>query len=484
MQLKQTKSETLFRSYDVTVPANDIEQQLNQRLNQLSKTIKMPGFRPGKVPVEIVKKQHGKNVMGEVLEKVVDQTMREAIEKEKLKPATQPKVEIKEFDEGKDLVYSMDVELLPDIPEIDFSKITVERPKIEVKDEDIQESLENLAQQAKQYEPIEGKRAAKKGDAVKIDFKGFIGDEAFEGGQAEGHQLVLGSNSFIPGFEDQLTGAKAGEEKEVKVSFPEDYHADHLAGKEARFEVKVHEILAEQEGRIDDELAKRMGLESLDSLKEVMKQQMQQEADKAAHLHAKKELFDELDALCDFPIPEGMEKNEFDAIWQQLQQAKAQNPDADEFKKPEKELKAEYEEMAKRRVRLGILLAELGGKYKLQVTPQELQAAVNQEVQRYPGQEQQVMEFLQKNPQQLESFKGPILEEKVVNKLFEEVTVKEKPMTVAELQKLDEAEEAPKKKPSAKKAGEKKSADSKKPAGKSSTTKKDASSSKKSTTKK
>ncbi len=469
MKLKQTESKKLFRAYDVTVPANDIATQIDAQLIRISKTLKMPGFRKGKVPMNLVKKQHGQNVLGDVLQKLVERTSQEALKQEKLRPAYQPKIEVKEFEEGKDLTYSMELEVLPDMPTIKPEDITIERPKVELTDEEVLESIATIAERAKDFEPVEKPRAAKNGDAVLIDFKGFVGDEAFAGGEAQGHQLELGSGQFIPGFEEQLVGQKVGAKLDVNVTFPEAYHSEDLAGKEARFEVTVHDVLEAKPAKVDDALATKLGLKDLDSLKDVIRSQMEMEVSQAVRFHAKKALFDELDTLCQFDTPTEMEKREFDTIWQQMERHKAQNPEDPELNKSEKELKKEYEEMANRRVRLGIFLTELGAKEKIQVTPQELQQAAMQEARNYQGQEQQVLEFFKNNPQQLETLRGPILEEKVVDMLLEKVNTKDVKQTLKDLTE-DTTDEAMTKKTAAKK----KSAAAKKPAAKKTAAKKPA----------
>lgn len=465
MQLKQIKSEKLKRIYDVTVPANAIESKMNQKLQQLSQQIKMPGFRPGKVPLDIIRKKHGQRVMGEVLETVVSETMQKAISQEKLKPALQPKVEIKTFEEGKDLTYSMELEVLPEVPAIDLSAIEITKTVVDLAESDIQNAIERIAEGVKDYQPADSARAAKQGDAVKIDFKGYIGDEPFEGGEAKDYQLALGSGSFIPGFEDQLVGAKSGEQKKITVTFPENYPSRQLAGKDAVFEVKVNSVLEAKSQAVDETLAKKLGFESLEKLKQATRDQLAKEIERVVRMRSKKELFDTLDTLCDFLIPEQMEKAEFDSIWQQLQHAKEHNPEAEEFKTPEAELRKEYEAMSRRRVRLGILLAELGKEWNVRVSPQELQQAMIDEARRFPGQETQVIEYFRQHPGQLETLRGPILEEKVVEQMFGKIKFKETRITLEQLRSEEEDEgDAPKKPEKKKASGDKAPETKKKPA--------------------
>ncbi len=427
----------LKRAFNITVNAGDIDLQVDEKLEQISKTLKMPGFRPGKVPMKLVKKNYKKNVMGEVLEDVVKKSSAEALAKEGLRPAVQPKIEVVDFSEGKDLKYKMEFEIMPDVPEMDFSKITIEKPTAETGDKEIDEAIGKIVENSKHFHAVKKDRAAKKGDAVLIDFKGFIDGEVFEGGEAENHQLELGSGNFIPGFEEQLIGLNKGDNKDVEVSFPEDYHAEHLAGKPVKFEVKIHEVQEVHVKKADDEFAKGLGLKDLADLKKSIKEQMDGEINQACRNIAKKELFDNLDEISNFSVPAEMVRLEFDSIWEQVKKAKEADPDSEEFKKSDDDLEKEYQKMAIRRVRLGILLSDLGHKNDIAVANNELQQAVMSEARRYPGQEAQVIEYYQQHPEHIEALKGPILEEKVVDFILEKVNVKEKKLSIEELRNLE-----------------------------------------------
>lgn len=440
MQVEQTLSENLKHEYNITVPAKDVTKKIDARLAEIGKNLKMPGFRPGKVPMKIIKKNYGPNVMGEVLELLVAQSSRDAMKKEGIRPALQPKIEIIDFKEGSDLKYKIAVEILPEVPEIDFKAIKVEKPVASASDEDITKGIKKLAGEMKDYVAVKKARAAKKGDAVLIDFKGFLGDEAFAGGEAKGHQLVLGSNSFIPGFEDQLIGSKPGEDKKVKVSFPEKYHSEDLAGKDAVFEVTVHEVREAVSHEVDDALAQKLGLKDLKELEEAFRAQIDSEVTAACRNRAKKALFDALNEKCTFDVPQGMIDTEFNAVWKQVQDAKAADPEAKEFKKSEKDLKEEYQKMALRRVRLGILLSDIGAKNKIEVSQDELNQALIAEARQFPGQERKVLEHYKEHPEHLEALKGPILEEKVVDFILENVKLEEKKTSIEALQKMDEEE--------------------------------------------
>ena len=462
MQVKQTKAEKLQREYTVKIPAASIDEKIQARLQKIGKTMKVPGFRPGKVPMDVVKKQHGKSVLGEVLDLVVQSSTQDAFKKEGVRPAIQPKIEIVSFEEGKDLEYTIACEILPEVPKIDFAKVKVEKPLVELEDQQVIEALDRIAGEAKDFQKVD--RAAKQGDAVKLDFKGFVDGEAFEGGAAQGHRLELGSNSFIPGFEDQLVGAKAGEKRDVKVTFPKEYHSEALAGKDAVFECTVHEVLEAAPRKVDDSLAQAMGLSDLEVLKEAIRAQLQGEVDQVCRARAKKSLFDGLDEAVDFQLPDQMVNEEFNMIWKQVEHKKEHHPDDPELNRPEKELQKEYLEMAVRRVKLGIVLAEIGEKEKISVSQDELNRAMLVEARQYPGQEQAVIDYYRKNPHYMEMLKGPVLEEKVVDFLLQKVSVEEKPMTLDALQAAEDDTEAAEK-PKAKKAATSKSS-GKKPAAK------------------
>lgn len=438
MKIEQVSAQKLKREYKVTVPANDFSTKMDQRLAEIAKKMKVPGFRPGKVPAKVVKQQHGQAVMGEVLQLVVEQSSREALKKENAKPALRPDIKIEKFEEGADLTFTMSFEVLPDVPEVKLEGITVTRPKVELEDEKVDEALKRMGEQMKHFHDKKDGAKAQKGDGVKIDFKGFIGDEAFEGGEAQGHTLELGSGQFIPGFEEQLIGSKAGDEVTVKVTFPKDYHSADLAGKEARFEVKVHKVLEAHGNTIDEAFAKELGFEDMKVLRDAVRQQLEGELAQACRARAKKQLFDVLNEKVNFDLPEKMLEMEFEAIWPQVERARKETPDAKEFKgKSDEALKEEYKKMAERRVRLGILLAEMGAKQNIKVSQDELRGAIIAEARQYPGQEQKVIEYYQQHPDQIESFRGPILEEKVVDFILEKVKVEEKKMTMKELNEMD-----------------------------------------------
>jgi len=480
MQVKEIKKDGLSHELEITIPANDIDARVDERLKEVGKTIRMPGFRAGKVPLDILKKRYGKAVMGEVLEAAVNETSAQALEEKKIKPAMQPKIEVKEFDDGKDLVYSMGVEALPEFEVMDFKKLKVEKLVAKPNQVDIEELLEEIMSRNPQIKPIKGDRATKEGDVVDMDFHGRTADDnvAHEGMHAHGHKLKLGSGQFIPGFEDQLIGQKKGSDVEVKVSFPKDYGAKELAGREAIFDVKINDILEESKAtKVDDDFAKSLGLENADALKESVSQQLEHELNAQSRMTVKKNLLDKLDEAHSFEIPQGMLDMEYNNIIEQVEFQRKNDPDAkDELTAAEKK---EYKEIAERRVRLGMILAEVGNQNNITVSDPELQQAVIQEAQKYPGQEKQVFDYYSQNRQALESLRAPIYEDKVVDYILELAEVTEKKVTGEELAKALEDDEAPAKKPakksSAKKTDEKKGESKKKAPAKKSTAKKTSS---------
>jgi trigger factor len=435
VNVKTISEQGLKREYSVTVPANEVDSEINDQLAKYSKEFKAAGFRPGKAPIQLVKKRFGKEVLVEVLEHLVAASSSIAFKEQGVQPALRPKISIEDFAEGKDLKYKMEFEVLPKAPEVDFAKINLKKQIAEFTDADINKALEEIVKESKDFEKVED-RAAQLNDQVVIDFKGFVADVAFDGGEGKGYNLELGSNSFIPGFEDQLVGQKTGENRRIKVKFPDAYHSTNLAGKDAEFDVTINEIRAPKAAQANDDFAKNMGFESLDKFKEAIKQQMEGEAGGVTRVLFKKTLFDYLWANYKYDVPEQMVTQEFETIWAQMEQMKKNSPESEEFKKPEEELKAEYQDMAKRRVVLGLIISDVGEKEKVQITKEELNRSLYNEASKFRGQEQKVLEFYQKNPQYIEALKGPILEEKVVDLIQTKIKISEEKVTLDQLQKL------------------------------------------------
>ncbi|MEM7637607.1 MAG: trigger factor, partial [Pseudomonadota bacterium] len=402
------------------------------------------GFRPGKVPASHVKKMFGKDIMGEVVQALVQETSQKAIEEADVRPAGQPEMKMesdmeKVLDGEEDLAYEMNVDVMPEFEPVDIEKLAITKPIAEINDDEVDARLNQIAEANPQFDKRAKTAKARQDDAVVIDFLGKLDGEPFEGGAAEEHTLVLGSNTFIPGFEDQLIGVKAGEEKEVNVTFPENYQAENLAGKEAVFEVKVHEVRAPKTPEIDEDFAKGLGLEDLDKLKELVTEQIKNEFGGASRAKAKRNLLDQLDDKHDFELPPKMVEQEFNQIWQQLQAEMDAGRTAEEDKdKSEDDLKAEYRTIAERRVRLGLVLAEIGRLADIQISEQEVQQALINEARNFPGQERQVIEFFQKDPNAMAQLRAPIYEDKVVDHILDTAKVKEETVSKDDLLKEDE----------------------------------------------
>lgn len=442
MQVKELKQDGLSYEMEITLKAADIDSRVETRLRETGKTVNIPGFRPGKVPLNILKQRYGRMVMGEVLEKAVNESSARVLQDKELKPAIQPKIEVKEFEEGKDLIYAMSVEVLPAFEIADFKGLKLEKPVTEPADKDVEEALEKIAENREHTKKVETRRGAKEGDTVVIDFHGRTADDnkEHEGMHAHDHDLKLGSGQFIPGFEDQLKGKKSGDEVEVKVSFPEEYGAEELAGREAIFDVKIKELREPGEVKIDDAFAKELGLDDLKALKEAVAEQLQQEYDGQSRMVLKKRLLDYLDDVHAVEIPPTMLELEHKNILDQLELERQRAPE-EEKKDLTDEEKQEYKDIAARRVRLGLILSEIGRRNNLSVSDPELQKAVIAEAQKYPGQEKDVFDYYAKNRQALESLRAPLYEEKVVDYILELANIEEKAVSPEKLYELLEEDE-------------------------------------------
>ncbi len=438
MQVTETSTEGLKREYSVVIAAEDMARRLDGKLQKISLNISMPGFRPGKVPTSLVKKIHGDSVMGEVLDEAVRETTAQIIQDKELRPAVQPKIEVKDFVQGSDLTYEIALEVLPDIELPDFSKIKMERLVADIPEEKIQDVIGNLASQQTSFEDRGEGANAEDGDAVTIDFEGSIDGQMFEGGAAKGHQLLLGANTFIPGFEDQLLGTSVGDSREVKVTFPENYQATELAGKEAVFKVDVSAVKKPLPVEINDDLAKKMGMENLDALTKAVREQAVREHDNVSRVRLKRSLLDILADTMKFEVPAAMIEMEFEQVWSQVEQDMAnQGVDTSGIDPADDgaldDMKTEYREISDRRVRLGLLLAEVGRINNLEIMKEELSQALSQEARRYPGQEREVYEHFQKHPEAMAQLQAPLLEEKAVDFIIELADVSENKITHEEL---------------------------------------------------
>jgi len=430
MQISETLSQELHRQFTVTIAATELEGRVNARLEEMKPRVNLKGFRPGKAPVSFLKKQFGKSIMGEVVEAAVNEGSQKAISDNNLKPALQPRVEpvgsVEDVVDGKsDLTFKVIVDLMPDFEATDVSKLTVERLTADIADADIDEALDRLAKGARSYAPKDG--AAAKDDVAVIDYEGSIDGVPFAGGKGEDFSLTLGSGTFIPGFEDGLIGAKAGEARDVNVTFPTEYHAPEMAGKEAVFKVTVKEVKAPEETKIDDELAKKLGLDSLATLKERVREQLADDYKAASRMHLKRRILDALDNAHDFPLPPAMVEHEFTNIWAQVEdELKREGKTAADEGKTEDELKAEYRKIAERRVRLGLVLGKLGEQNGITIAGDEVQRAIMARARQFPGQEQQVFQFYAKNPQAQAEIRAPLFEDKVVDFIAELATVNDR----------------------------------------------------------
>ena len=444
MQIKELKAEGLSHTYAITVPKEDLANKLEAKIKEMQPQVSLKGFRPGKVPVSHIRKMFGQSIMKDVVEETVNETTQKAINDNKIRPAGQPQVDLRangeEVTKGEaDLEYQLTVESIPDFEPVDPEKLKFTRLTHEATAAELKEEVAKLGEGQKSYKKKAKTAKAKKGDAVLIDFVGTVDGVAFDGGAMEDHQLVLGSGTFIPGFEDQLVGVKAGDELDVKVTFPDPYQAADLAGKDAIFATKVIEVQGETDAKIDDEFAQKFGLADLEALKAAVSDQYKSQLEMQSRMKLKRAILDELDKKHKFDLPPKMVEAEFSNIWTQVQSEKeAGQLDEEDAKKTEKQLEKDYRKIAERRVRLGLVLAEMGQKQEIQISNEELQQAMIAEARQYPGQEQQVIEFYQKNPQAIAQLRAPIYEEKVVDLIIEKSKVTDKKVTKDVLFEEDE----------------------------------------------
>ena len=437
MQVTETLNEGLKRGYTVTVPASELDQKVESKLAEIQPTVAMKGFRQGKVPMALLRKQHGPRLMGEAMQETIDGAVSSHLESTGDRPAMQPSVKMANegWKEGDDVVVEVSYEMLPEVPTVDLSSLSLTRLKVQPDEAAVDEALSSLSDTAKSYEDKDG--AAETGDQVVIDFLGKVDGEAFEGGAASDYPLVLGSNSFIPGFEDQLVGVTAGEEKDVNVSFPEEYGAQHLAGKAAVFTCTIKAVKAAKAAELDDALAARFGAESLDALRTQIRERLEQEYASAARAVAKRGLLDVLDQQVDFELPENLVEAEAGQIAHQLWHE--EHPEVQGHNHDHVEPTEEHTRLARRRVKLGLLLADLGQKAEVKVTDAELTQAVLQQARQYRGQERQFFEFIQNNAAARQQIQAPIFEDKVVDHIFAAAQVEEKEVSKEELQTAVEA---------------------------------------------
>ena len=462
MQIKETANEGLKRAYTVTIPWKEIDERVGTEVKKIAPQVKMPGFRPGKVPANLVRKMHGEQLHAQTLNDMIRESVDKTMADNKLRPAMQPKVELGEdYEEGKDAEISLEVEVLPEIEAPDTDGLALERLTVPVTDEQVDEAVERIASNNKAYKDAAKTKKAGDGDQLIIDFVGSIDGVEFEGGKAENTPLVIGSGQFIPGFEEQLTGVKTGDKKTITVTFPEDYPAENLKGKDAQFDVTVQQVKTPTDTKIDDEFAKNLGLENLDKLKELLRGQLEQETAGLTRTQMKRQLLDSLAAGHDFAVPQGMVDAEFEQIWAQLQQEAAQSDDAEAMLKEMEDEKDDYRKIAERRVRLGLLLSEIGQKNGVEVNANEMNMLIQQAAQQYRAEDRErFVQYVQSEPMAAAQLRAPLYEDKVVDFLFDKAEITDREVTREELEAAIEAEETadekPKKKAPAKKAAAKK----------------------------
>lgn len=442
MQVTETLSEGLKREFQMTISADEIDEAINARLVEMAPGVNLPGFRPGKAPIKILRQRFGKSVLGEAIDQKVREGMQSAFDDRSLTPAMEPELDFgaQEYKDGDDINFTVKAEVLPEIEPVDFATFELVQLEVQPKDEDVQAELDRLAEAMRETADVETARPAANGDVVEINFVGKIDGEEFEGGSAEGYQLELGAGAFIPGFEEQLIGVSPDEEKEVNVTFPADYGAENLAGKDAVFEVKLTGLKEKAAAVIDDELAKKVGLEDLEQLKSQIAERITGGYAQQARAKMKRELFDKLDEAHKFEAPPTLIEREFESIWGEVkQQLEGENADEVREGKTDEELEAEYQGLAARRVRLGLLLSEIGKRNNVEVSEQDVSQAIRAQAANFPGQEQLVYEYYQKNPQALGQVQAPILEEKVVDFILELAKVEKRAATPEELSEGEDA---------------------------------------------
>jgi trigger factor len=457
MQIVETTNEGLKRAYTLTIAAKDIDAKIDAEVKKVAPQVRMPGFRPGKVPANLVRKMHGEALHADVLNTALRESVNDLIRDRKLRPALQPRVEMAEgYKQGKDARLTVEVEVLPEIAAPSLDGLKLEKLTVPVTDAELDEALGKIAEGQKSYKDAPKTKKAATGDQLIIDFTGRVDGTEFEGGKAEDAPLVIGAGQFIPGFEEQLAGVKTGDAKTITVTFPEDYPAEHLAGKQAEFDITVKQVKIEGETRVDDDFAKALGLEGLDQLKGLVKGQIEQESAGLSRTQMKRQLLDTLAADHDFEVPPTMVEAEFEQIWQQLAQEAGREDDPAAAMKELEAEREDYRRIAERRVRLGLLLSEIGQANGVDISQQEMQMLIQQAAQQYrPQDRERFLEYIRSEPMAQAQLRAPLYEDKVVDFLFDKAEVTEREVTREELEAAIEAEEAAPA-PAAKKAPAKK----------------------------
>ncbi len=450
MQVTETLNEGLKRKLSVVIPAKDLSERLDARLDELKSTANIKGFRPGKVPSAHLKKVYGRSAMSEVLSDAINSTVSKTLDERSERAAAQPKVDLPEdqevinkvLDGDADLNFEVSYEVLPPVTLADFSSLAVDKPVVEVDENDVDAEVQRVFAQQRGYEEKGEDGVVETGDRLGLSFKGTIDGEAFAGGSSDHAHLTVGSGEFIPGFEEQLVGMKKGETKTVKVTFPKDYAQENLAGKDAEFETTILHIDGPKAGELNDEFAKNLGLENVAALRDAVKEQMAAALESMSRQAVKRQILDQLDEAHKFDVPQQLVDAEFDTIWQRVvHEVEHHGRSFEDEGTTEEAAKEQYRKIAERRVRLGLVVAEIGNVNKIEVTEEEHQQALIAEVRRFPGQEQQVYDYYRKNPQALAGLRAPVFENKVVDFVTELAKKTDKPMTRAELAKIIAADE-------------------------------------------
>jgi len=443
MQTVETLNEGLKRAYKLTIPAKDIAARVDEQVKLAAPQIRMPGFRPGKVPANIVKKMHGPALHQDALNNAVQEGIQKLLVEQKLRPATQPAVDLdKDYEEGKDAELGVSLEVLPDVPAPAIDALKLERLTVAAADAEIDEQVARIAAQSKRHNAAPEGHPAVEGDLVVMDYKGTVDGVAFEGGTGEGMSVELGSGRLIPGFEEQLEGVKVGESRELNVTFPKDYPAKNLAGKDAVFAVTVTEVKVPAETVIDDEFAKQLGLQGLDQLKELIKGQVEQELNGLTRTHMKRKLLDQLAEGHDFPVPPSMVEAEFAQIWQQLEHEATHEADVEAAKAELEKDRDDYHAIAERRVRLGLLLSEIGQANGIEVTQAEMQRLIAQAAAQYqPKDRERFAQYVQQDAMAAAQLRAPLYEDKVVDFLFSKAEISDREVTREELEAAIEADD-------------------------------------------
>jgi len=431
MEVKELKSKGLKREFSITIGIDDIKEKKIKKLQDIASKAKIDGFRPGKVPTSHIEKLYGQSVMVEVIEEIVSEASQSVLKDRDLRAAVKPEVKLgsdmnEVIEKNKDLIFTMNCEVLPEIEITDFSKIKLDKPVSKPTEKDIKDALEYLAKQNKSFKEVPEKTKSKDGDQVTIDYIGKIDDIAFAGGTANDANLVLGSKSFIDNFEDQLIGLKKGDKKLVNVKFPDNYQSSDLAGKDATFDVEIKKVSKAEDSKVNDDLAKNLGMEDLKTLKKNLEERIQQDFDSAARMKLKDSLLDVLEKKHKFKLPESMVNQEFDQMWNQLQQQlDQQKKELKDLELSEKEIRKNYTEISEKRVCTGLLIAEIGKQNNIQLEDNDINKALQIEMQKYPGQEKEILDYYQKNQDAIRQLTAPVFEDKVIDFILEKVDLKD-----------------------------------------------------------